>query len=193
MPGRGVRNFIKARLLSFALLAGIGFLLLVSLILDAGLSGLGKFLFGSPPAQEILWQGVNFLVSFGVITLLFAMLFKVLPDAKIAWRDVWVGAIITALLFNLGKLLFGLYLGRGSVTSAYGAAGSLVVVLLWVYYSAQILLFGAQFTQIYSNRYGSHIEPVPGAETVTSKEASSQQRRKAARKANESLMTTRRL
>ena len=193
MPGRGVRNFIKARLLSFALLAGIGFLLLVSLILDAGLSGLGKFLFGSPPAQETLWQGVNFVVSFGVITLLFAMLFKVLPDAKIAWRDVWIGAIITALLFNLGKLLFGLYLGRSSVTSAYGTAGSLVVVLLWVYYSAQILLFGAQFTQISSNRYGSHIEPMPGAETVTSMEASSQQRRKAARKANESLMTTRRL
>jgi membrane protein len=193
MPGRGVRNFIKARLLSFALLAGIGFLLLVSLILDAGLSGLGKFMFRSPPAQETLWQGVNFVVSFGVITLLFAMLFKVLPDAKIAWRDVWIGAIITALLFNLGKLLFGLYLGRSSVISAYGAAGSLVVVLLWVYYSAQILLFGAQFTQIYSNRYGSHIEPVAGAETVTSKEASAQQRRKAARKANELLMTTRRL
>jgi membrane protein len=191
--GRGLRNFIKARLLSFALLAGIGFLLLVSPILDAGLSGLGKFMFGSPPAQEIVWQGVNFVVSFGVITLLFAMLFKVLPDAKIAWRDVWIGAVITALLFNLGKFLFGLYLGRSSVTSAYGAAGSLVVVLLWVYYSAQILLFGAQFTQIYSNRYGSHIEPVPGAETVTSQEASSQLRRKMERKANESLLITRRL
>lgn len=192
MPGRGVRNFIKARLLSFALLAGIGFLLLVSLILDAGLSGLGKYLFGSPPAQETLWQGVNFVVSFGVITLLFAMLFKVLPDAKIAWRDVWIGALLTALLFNLGKLLFGLYLGRSSVTSAYGAAGSLVVVLLWVYYSAQILLFGAQFTQIYSNRYGSHIEPVLGAEVVAPKEVAVQQRRPAEEKRT-SRLTPRRL
>jgi membrane protein len=192
-PGRGVRNFIKARLLSFALLAGIGFLLLVSLILDAGLSGLGKFMFGSTPAQETLWQGVNFMVSFGVITLLFAMLFKVLPDAKIAWRDVWIGAIITALLFNLGNLLFGLYLGRSSVTSSYGAAGSLVVVLLWVYYSAQILLFGAQFTQIYSNRYGSHIEPSASAEVVAPKEVAVQQRRPPERKANEPLMTPGRL
>lgn len=112
---------------------------------------------------------------------------------KIAWRDVWTGAIITALLFNLGKLLFGLYLGRSSVTSAYGAAGSLVVVLVWVYYSAQILLFGAQFTQIYSNRYGSHIEPAPGAQVVTPREAAVQQRRPAARKANEPLITSLRL
>jgi membrane protein len=192
-PGSGLRNFIKSRLLSFAMLAGIGFLLLVSLILDAALSGLGNFVFGSPPGQEILWQGLNFAVSFGVITLLFAMLFKLLPDAKIAWRDVWIGAIITALLFNLGKFLFGLYLGRSSVTSAYGAAGPLVVVLLWVYYSAQILLFGAQFTQIYSNRYGPHIEPVPGAEVVTPKEAAIQQRRPAKRKASEPLMTPRRV
>ena len=107
------------------------------------------------------------MISFGVITLLFALIFKVLPDVKIAWRDVWTGALITALLFNLGKLLLGLYLGRSSVTSAYGAAGSLVVVLLWVYYSAQILFFGAKFTQIYSNRYGVHLKPVPGAEALT--------------------------
>ena len=116
------------------------------------------------------------MVSFGVITLLFAIIFKVLPDVKIAWRDVWIGAIITALLFNLGKLLIGLYLGRGVVTSAYGAAGSLVIVLLWVYYSAQILFFGAKFTQVYSNRYGSHLEPMPGTEAVTLKEVVSEQR-----------------
>jgi membrane protein len=161
--GRGLRNFIKDRLLSFALIVGIGFLLLVSLVLTAGLSALGRFRVGLLPVQETIWQGINFVFSFGVLTLLFAMIFKVLPDVKIAWRDVWMGASITALLFNLGKLLFGLYLGRSGVTSAYEAAGSLVIVLLWVYYSAQILFFGAKFTQIYSNRYGSHLEPVPGA------------------------------
>jgi membrane protein len=174
-PGRGLRNFVKDRLLSFALIVGIGFLLLVSLVLSAGLSALGKFMTGLLPAQTILWQWVNFGVSFGVITLLFAMIFKVLPDVKIAWRDVWIGAMITALLFNLGKLLLGLYLGRSSVTSAYGAAGSLVIVLLWVYYSAQILFFGVKFTQLYSNRYGSHLKPAPGAEAVTVKEVVSAQ------------------
>ena len=167
VPGRGMRNFIRNRLLSFAFVAGVGFLLLVSLILSAALSGLGKFSFGSPPAQERLWQGINFTVSFGVITLLFAVLFKVLPDAKIAWSDVWIGATVTALLFT--------------------AAGSLVVVLLWVYYSAQILLFGAQFTQIYSNRYGSHLQPAPGAELVPSQKTASRPRRRPERKAVESL------
>jgi membrane protein len=172
--GRGLRNFIKDRLLSFALIMGIGFLLLVSLVLSAGLSALGKFMVGLLPAQANLWQGLNFVVSFGVITLLFAMIFKVLPDVKLVWRDVWIGAMITALLFNLGKLLLGLYLGRSSVTSAYGAAGSLVIVLLWVYYSAQILFFGAKFTQIYSSRCGSRLEPVPGAEAITPKEVVSE-------------------
>ena len=170
MPGRGLRNFIKDRLLSFALVVGIGFLLLVSLVISAGLSALGTFMVGLLPAQANIWQGINFVISFGVITLLFAMIFKVLPDARIVWRDVWIGAVITAFLFNLGKLLVGLYLGRSSVTSAYGAAGSLVIVLLWVYYSAQILFFGAKFTKIYSDRYRSHLEPVPGAEAVTLKE-----------------------
>lgn len=173
VPGRGLRNFIKDRILSMALIVGIGFLLLVSLVMSAGLSALGKFMGGLLPAQEVIWQAINFVISFGVITLLFAMIFKVLPDVKIAWRDVWMGAMLTALLFNLGKFLLGLYLGRSSVTSAYGAAGSLVVVLLWVYYSAQILFFGAKFTQIYSNRYGSRLEPVPGAEAVVLKEVSS--------------------
>ncbi len=174
-PGRGVRDFIRDRLLSFALILGIGFLLLVSLVLSAGLSALDKFMVGLLPAQETLLQGINFVISFGIITLLFAMIFKVLPDVKIAWRDVWIGAIITALLFNLGKSLLGLYLGRSSVTSAYGAAGSLVIVLLWVYYSAQILFFGAKFTQIYSTRHGSQLEPVPGAKPVTLKELVSEQ------------------
>ena len=174
-PGRGLRNFIKDRLLSFALILGIGFLLLVSLVLSAALAAVSNVMSGLLPAQQTLWQWINFGVSFGIITLLFAMIFKVLPDVKIAWRDVWIGALLTALLFNLGKYLLGLYLGRSSVTSAYGAAGSLVIVLLWVYYSAQILFFGAKFTQIYSNRYGSHPEPAPGAEEVSVKEVASEQ------------------
>lgn len=165
-PGRGLRNFIKDRLLSFALIVGIGFLLLVSLVLSAGLSAMDKFMIVLVPAQKTIWQGINFVVSFGVITLLFALIFKVLPDVKIAWRDVWIGAIITALLFNGGKHLFGLYLGRSSVSSVFGAAGSLVIVLLWVYYSAQILFLGAKFTQIYSNKYGSRFKPKSGVEEV---------------------------
>jgi membrane protein len=169
-PGPGLPNFIKDRLLSFTLVIGIGFLLLVSLVLSAALAALGNFMAGVLPAQETLWQGINFAISFAVITLLFAMIFKVLPDVTIAWRDVWVGAFITALLFNLGKFLIGLYLGRSTVASAYGAAGSLIIVLLWVYYSAQILFFGAKFTQIYANRYGSHLQPVPGAQRVKLKE-----------------------
>jgi membrane protein len=173
-PGRGLRNFIKDRLLSFALIVGIGFLLLVSLVLSAGLSALGKYMGVLLPVQETLWQGINFVVSFGVITLLFAMIFKLLPDVKIAWRDVWIGAMLTALLFNLGKFLLGLYLGRSSVTSAYGAAGSLVIVLLWVYYSAQILFFGAKFTQLYASQYSSHLEPAPGTGTVLLEEVVSE-------------------
>jgi len=174
LPGRGLRNFIKDRLLSFALIVGIGFLLLVSLVLSAGLSATSKFMVGLLPAHKIIWQGIHFVVSLGVITVLFAMIFKVLPDVKIAWGDVWIGAFITALLFNLGKLLFGLYLGRSRVISGFGAAGSLVIVLLWVYFSAQILFFGAKFTQIYSNRYGSHLEPAERADAVAVKEVMSE-------------------
>jgi len=151
-PRRGVVRFIKVRLLSFGMVLGIGFLLLVSLVVSAGLSALGQFAGGYLPAEERIWQALNFLVSFAIITLLFAAIFKVLPDVKIAWREVWAGATATALLFNLGKHVIGLYLGKSTVASAYGAAGSLVVVLLWVYYSAQILLFGAKLTQTFSPR-----------------------------------------
>jgi membrane protein len=168
-PGRGLRYFVTARLLSFALILGIGFLLFVSLVLSAAVSALGKFMVGMLPGEATLWQGVNFGISFGVITLLFAMIFKLLPDLKIAWRDVWVGSVITALLFNLGNLVLGLYLGRSGVASAYGAAGSLVVLLLWVYYSSQILFIGAKFTQIYSSQRGSHPAPRPGPEVATPK------------------------
>jgi membrane protein len=145
----------------------LGFLLLVSLVLNAALAALGKFMSGLLPAQETIWQVINFAISFGIITLIFAMIFKVLPDAKIAWRDVWIGAALTALLFDLGQFLLGLYLGKGFVASAYGAAGSLVIVLIWVYYSAQIVFFGAKFTQLYANEYGSCVKPVAGTRVET--------------------------
>jgi membrane protein len=116
--------------------------------------------------MEALWQVVNAVVSLGIITLLFAMIFKILPDVRIAWKDVWVGAFVTGVLFTLGKFLLGLWLGKNAAVSAYGAAGSLVLVLLWVYYSSQILFFGAEITQVYANRYGTRLEPKPHARWV---------------------------
>lgn len=162
-PGRGVWGFIRSRILSLAMVFGIGFLLLVSLVVSAGLAAAGKFLSDTMPGGEAVWHVVNFVVSFAVIALLFTMMFKYLPDVKIAWRDVWLGGVLTALLFTLGKYALGMYLGRASVSSAYGAAGSLIVVLLWVYYSAQILFFGAEFTQVYANKFGKHLEPAENA------------------------------
>jgi membrane protein len=147
-----VRHFIKDRLLSFAMVVGVGFLLLVSLALNAALSAMGTFASSLLPEQKLLWQILNFTVSLAIITLLFAMILKVLPDVKIAWRDVWVGAFVTALLFNLGKFLIGFYLGRSSMVSVYGAAGSFIVLLLWVYYSAQIVFFGAEFSRLYAEK-----------------------------------------
>ena len=152
---------IRERFLSFTLVLGIGFLLLVSLILSAVLSVLGNLFTGLLPGGEFLWQVINFLISFGVITLLFGLIYKILPDAEIAWRDVWWGAAATALLFTIGKQLLGLYLANAG--SSYGAAGSVVVFLLWVYYSAQILFLGAEFTQVYATRYGKGIEPADNA------------------------------
>jgi membrane protein len=173
-PGQGIISVIRSRFLSFSMVLGIGFLLLVSLVLSAGLAAVGAYLSHLLPGLDFLWQIVNFVISFGVITLLFAMIYKILPDAKIAWGDVWIGAAITALLFTIGKFLIGLYLGNASVGSAYGAAGSLVVLLIWVYYSAQILFFGAEFTQVYATKYGSRIVPAKNAVAVT-EEAQAQQ------------------
>jgi membrane protein len=157
----GVWGFIRTRLLSFAMVLGIGFLLLVSLIISTALSAMGKYL---APGQSFVAQAINQVISFGFITLLFALIFKVLPDRPVAWNDVWMGAALTALLFVIGKYLIGLYLGQGSVTSAFGAAGSLVVILLWVYYASQILLFGAQFTQVYATegKGGDHKQVAQG-------------------------------
>ncbi|HWH69893.1 MAG TPA: YihY/virulence factor BrkB family protein [Candidatus Sulfotelmatobacter sp.] len=170
-PGLDLWGFVKGRLLSFAMVVGIGFLLLVSLVVSTVLAALGKYLAGLVPGLHLFWMAVNATVSFSVITVLFAMIFKVLPDVKIAWRDVWVGSLITALLFTGGKFLLGLYLGRNSTVSAYGAAGSLVLILLWVYYSSQILFFGAELTQAYANRYGRRLEPENNARWIRPPEA----------------------
>jgi membrane protein len=155
----GIKKLIFGRLLSFGMILGIGFLLLVSLVISAALSAVQETVGNAIPLSEILLQILNLIISIGVITVLFALIFKFLPDAEIAWRDVWLGAFVTALLFSLGKFLIGLYLGNSAVASSFGAAGSLVLLLIWIYYSAQILLFGAEFTQVYANQLGSKILP----------------------------------
>jgi membrane protein len=151
----GIWNLLRSRLLSFGMILAIGFLLLVSLVVSAALSALGSWWAPMFGGWEILLQLVNFIVSLVVVTALFAMVYKFLPRAKIGWHDVWIGATATALLFTLGKSLIGLYIGKSSVASGFGAAGSLVVVLVWVYYSAQIFLLGAEFTWVYTFRHGS--------------------------------------
>jgi len=163
LPGRGILGLIRDRLFSFAMVMGVAFLLLVSLILGAALAAVGRFLSGALPGGEVAWQVLNVAISLGVVTALFALTFKTVPHAKVRWRDVWVGAFVTAVLFNVGKLLIGLYLGKATFSSAYGAAGSLVLLVIWVYYSASILLLGAEFTQAYALYYGSCIEPAEGA------------------------------
>jgi membrane protein len=151
----GLIGIIKDRFLSFTMVLGTGFLMLVSLVASAALAAVGHFLGGMLPSLALLGEVLNFLVSFGIITLLFAMIYKYLPDLSIPWNDVWIGAAITALLFTVGKFLIGFYLSTSAVTSAYGAASSLAITLIWIYYSAQIFFFGAEFTQVYSKRHGS--------------------------------------
>lgn len=158
-PQQGLWGFIRKRILSFSVVLGIGFLLLVSLIISAILAALNNYLSGLVPGLDVIWQIVNFIVSFAVTTVLFALMYRFLPDVKIRWNDVWIGAIITSLLFSIGRFILGAYLGGGSFGSTYGAAGSLVIILAWVYYSTQILFFGAEFTQVYAKRYGSRIIP----------------------------------
>lgn len=166
-PGQGILATLKSRFLSFSMVLGVGFLLLVSLVLSSFIAGIHNFFLGLLPGAETILQLVNFLVSFGIVTLLFALIYKLLPDVQIEWRDVWVGAAVTSLLFTIGKTALGIYLGNSGVLSAYGAAGSLVLILLWIFYSAQILLFGAEFTQVYATRYGSKIVPAENAIAVT--------------------------
>jgi len=149
----GFMGMLKQRLFSFGMVLSIGFLLLVSLIISAGLAFLGKFFSTLIPLPPFIFEVINFAVSFAVITVLFALMFKFVPARHISWRDVRVGAVGTALLFTVGKLLLGLYMGKASVGSAYGAAGSLVAVIVWVYYSAQIFFFGAEFTRVYADEH----------------------------------------
>jgi membrane protein len=151
----GIAQLIKQRFLSFAMVLGVGFLLLVSLVLDAAVSSMGKFAQNHLPGGEALWQVLQLGVSFVVVALLFAMIFRFLPDVRVEWRDVWFGAIFTAFLFVVGKFGLGLWLGKKSTASPYGAAGSLVVLLLWIFWSANILFFGAEFTQVYTRTHGS--------------------------------------
>lgn len=165
--GQGVIKLVRERLLSFGMVAVIGFLLLVSLMMTTFLSGMMEHLGSVLPMSDALTMAAGSAISFGVITLSFAAIFKVLPDVNVRWSDVWVGALVTALLFEIGKFFLGVYLGRESTTSAFGAAGSLVLVLLWVYYASLILLFGAEFTQVYAKARGHQIEPSKNAEAVT--------------------------
>jgi membrane protein len=151
----GVWSFFRDRFLSMAMVLGIGFLLLVSLALDAAVSAFGKFAGNRLPGGEALWHGVEMAISLAVVTVLFALIFRYLPDIRIAWRDVWFGAVFTAVLFVIGKFALGIYLGKKATSSSYGAAGSLIILLLWVYYSAQILFFGAEVTQVYARKHGS--------------------------------------
>jgi membrane protein len=159
--GGGVVNLIRSRLLSFGMVLFIGFLLAVSLILSAGVAALGNSMFSE---MEVLLQAITFVVSFAVITVLFAMIYKVLPNVKIDWEDVWVGAAITALLFEMGKVLVGLYIGKSSAASSFGAAGPFVVLMLWIYYSTQIFLLGAEFTFAYAHR--GQLKPTEQAAAV---------------------------
>jgi membrane protein len=154
-PSRGAISIVRQRLLSFAMVLGVGFLLLVSLVLSAALSAAGHVFSTHLPGGATVWAIINFSISLIVIAGLFALIYRLVPDTEIAWHDVAIGAAMTSLLFALGKLLIGLYLGRASVGSAYGAAGSLVVVIVWVYYSSQILLLGAEFTRVFADQHGS--------------------------------------
>jgi membrane protein len=148
----GVWATIKQRFFSFGMVLAVGFLLLVSLVISAALAGLGKFFGEFPAMPEFLLSAINMVVSLAGTAVLFALIFRYVPDIKIAWKDVWIGATVTALLFTIGKFLIGLYFGKAAVGSAYGAAGSLVVVIVWVYYSAMIFLFGAEFTHVLNSR-----------------------------------------
>lgn len=170
-PKREYLKLVTDRLLSFAMILSITFLLLVSLVVHAVMAKVGKFLIQLLGETAIIvLQIFNNVFSLAVVSFLFAAIFKFLPDAKIRWRDVWVGAIVTALLFSLGKTLIGIYLGNSNLATVYGAAGTVIVILTWVFYSSLILFFGAIFTLIYSRKFGSNIYPAPYAVRVIRQE-----------------------
>ena len=158
-PGGHLYAFVIDRLRSFGLVIAIGFLLLVSLAVTAALAALNAWLFNLSPANATMWNLVNTLVSVVVTTGLFALLFRFLPDVRLRWRDVTTGAAVTAVLFTIGQQVIGLYLGQGTIASSYGAAGSMMILVLWVYYSCQILLFGAEFTRVWAARHGVRPKP----------------------------------
>ncbi|MEB3280008.1 MAG: YihY/virulence factor BrkB family protein [Lyngbya sp.] len=158
-PGQAVRGFIQTRILSILMVLGIGFVLLLSLIISAVLTATTSWLEKHLFIPSFVWSFIDLAISLALTTLLFGQIYRVLPDVRIAWKDVTVGALMTAILFTIGKSLISLYLGNSSIGSAYGAAGSFVVVLIWIFYSTQIFLFGAEFTQVWSRRYGSQIRP----------------------------------
>ena len=151
----GVSEFVHTRLLSMTLIVGFGFLLMVSLILDAGLTRLGAYVEASFSGASVILRILNSLIAFAIAAQLFAMIFKILPSVELSWRDVWMGAVVTAVLFTAGKFAIGYYIGKSGVASAYGAAGSIVTILLWIYYSSLILLFGAEFTKAYAESRGT--------------------------------------
>jgi membrane protein len=150
-----VSRLIRARAIGLGLVAALGFLLIVSLVISAGLTAFGRYLDTALPTGKLILPILNFVVSFVLLGLLFGAIYKILPDRSLQWKDVVIGAVVTSVLFNIGKSLIGWYIGSSAIASSYGAAGGLIVLLLWVYYSVQIFLLGAEFTKIYANRHGS--------------------------------------
>jgi len=162
-PGRGIKGFLHDRVFSFTLVMGVAFLLLVSLVLSAALAAVGAYFEHTLPGGAVVWHILNIVFSVCVTGVLFGLIFKVVPDVHLRWREVWRGALVTAVLFTAGKFLIGLYLGRSTVASPFGAAGSVVALVVWIYYSAQILFFGAELTKADVEQRGRHVEPTPNA------------------------------
>ena len=160
-PLGGLWGMLRARVLSFGLILGLGFLLMVSLVFGAVLTALGRWWSDSLGEWTFVVQGLNLSLGFLITTIIFAMIYKLMPRARVEWKDVWIGAVVTSSLFTVGKYLISLYLGASGVASAYGAAGSLVLVLVWIYYSAQVFLLGAEFTWVYANTRGSRCRQHP--------------------------------
>ncbi len=158
-PGLGIMHVIRTRLFSMSVVAVLGFLLLVSLVVSTGLAALGSYFKTLASSMEVLLHVVNFLVAVGVTTVLFACIFKYIPDVIIRWRDVWIGALVTAILFNVGQIGLGVYLGHSATATSYGAAGSFMVLILWLYYSTLILFYGAEWAQVRARVLGNRFEP----------------------------------
>jgi membrane protein len=166
-PGRFWRFLFKQRLISFAMILGISFLMLVSLLISATLAAITGYFEHLIPGANVLWHLLDACVSFSIVVVLFAAIYKIVPDVHIDWQDVWTGAIVTAVLFTAGKAAISFYIGRTGVGSAYGAAGSVLIILAWVYYSSQILFLGAEFTKLYAEQRRFAVRPLSGAEAVT--------------------------